>query len=331
LTLNGLGGVDNVNAGALEADGIQLTENGGLGADVMLGSHGDDLVNGGDGDDIAFLGDGDDTFVWNPGDDSDTLEGQAGFDTMRFNGANIAENVDLSANGGRVRLTRDVAAVTMDLDGVEGADFNALGGADTVLVHDLSGTDLTEVNANLVAATGAGDAAPDNVVVEGTDGDDVTVVAGDASGVAVLGLAARVNITGAEAANDRLRVNLRAGDDVLDATSLAAGSIQLTADGGDDDDVLLGGAGDDVLIGGAGDDVLIGGAGTDTIDGGPGSNIEIQSLGADSVSAAATVGTEWLESHASTVDGKTVLDVGAKQHRLPRADLHTLVRGAAAS
>ena len=249
---------------------------------------------------------------------------------MLFNGANIAENIDLSANGGRVRFTRDIAGVVMDLDDVEGVDFNALGGADNVLVHDLSGTDVIEVNTNL-AANGAGDAQPDNVLVEGTNGDDVSIVAGDASGVAVLGLAARVNITGAEAANDRLRVNALAGDDVVEASSLAAGSIQLTADGGDGDDVLVGGAGDDVLLGGAGDDVLLGGAGNDTIDGGPGSNIEIQSLGADTVRAAVTVGTGWLESHARTVDGKTVLDIGGKKHTLPRADLHKLVRGAAAS
>jgi len=219
----------------------------------------------------------------------------------------------------------------MDVDDVESVDFNALGGADNVAVHDLSGTDVTEINTNLAASNGAGDAAPDNVIVDGTNGDDVVVVAGDASGVAVLGLAARVNITGAEAANDRLRVNLLAGDDVLDASGLAAGAIQLTADGGDDDDVLLGGAGDDVLLGGAGDDVLIGGGGNDTLDGGPGSNIVIQSLGADTVSAASTVGTGWLENHARTVDGKTVLDVGGKQRTLPRADLDQLVRGATTS
>ena len=77
------------------------------------------------------MGAGDDTFVWNPGDDNDTLEGQAGFDTMLFNGANIAENIDISANGGRVRFFRDVANVTMDLNDVEAIDFNALGGADS--------------------------------------------------------------------------------------------------------------------------------------------------------------------------------------------------------
>jgi Ca2+-binding RTX toxin-like protein len=230
-----------------------------------------------------------------------------------------------------VRFTRDIAGVTMDLDDVEGVDFKALGGADNINVHDLSGTDLTELNTDLAAVGGTGDAQPDNVTVEGTGADDVSVVAGDASGVAVLGFAARVNITGAEAANDRLRVNARGGDDVVDASSLAAGAIHLTADGGDGDDVLLGSAGDDELLGGAGDDVLIGGAGNDTIDGGPGSNIVIQSLVADTVTSAATVGADWLQSHARTVGGKTVLRVGGKKHTLPRAKLHKLVRGAAAS
>ena len=62
------------------------------------------------------MGAGDDTFVWNPGDDNDTLEGQAGFDTMLFNGANVAENIDISANGGRVLFFRNIATV---LDGPE--------------------------------------------------------------------------------------------------------------------------------------------------------------------------------------------------------------------
>ncbi|WP_145278548.1 calcium-binding protein [Planctomycetes bacterium ElP] len=276
LTLNALGGDDVIDATSLEADGIQLAMNGGLGDDVLLGSEGDDLVNGGDGDDLALLGAGDDTFVWNPGDDSDTVEGQAGLDTMRFNGSNAAENINISANGGRVRFTRDVANVTMDLDDVEGIDFNALGGADTVVVNDLSGTDVVDFNLNLAAASGAGDTQADTVIVAGTNGDDVVLVTGDAAGVSVLGLSARVNITGAEASNDRLVVNALAGDDVIEASGLAVGAIQLTADGGDGDDVLIGGDGNDVLIGGDGDDVLIGGLGLDVLDGGPGSNVVIQ-------------------------------------------------------
>jgi Ca2+-binding RTX toxin-like protein len=276
LTLNGLGGDDVIDATSLEADGIQLTMNGGLGDDVFLGGEGDDLINGGDGDDLALMGAGDDVFVWNPGDDNDTLEGQAGFDRMVFNGANVSENINISANGGRVLFFRDVASVTMDLNDVEGIDFNALGGADTVVVNDLAGTDVVEVNLNLAAANGAGDAQPDTIIVQGTNDDDVALVFGDASGVSVLGFAAQVNIVGSEAANDRVVVNTLAGDDVVEASGLAAGAIQLTANGGDDNDVLIGSDGSDVLTGGNGDDVLIGGLGLDILDGGLGDDIEIQ-------------------------------------------------------
>ena len=276
MALNGLAGDDVVDATSLEADGIQLTLNGGLGDDVLLGSEGDDLVNGGDGDDLALMGGGDDTFVWNPGDDNDTLEGQAGFDTLLFNGANVAENIALLANGGRVVFFRNVASVTMDLNDVERIDFNALGGADSVVVNDLSGTDITGVSINLAAVGGGGDAQPDTVIVNGTSGDDVILVTGSAGSATVLGLAAQVNITGAEPANDRLTINALAGDDVVDASGLAADAIQLTADGGDGNDVLIGGDGNDVLIGGEGDDVLIGGPGIDILDGGPGDDIEIQ-------------------------------------------------------
>ena len=276
LTLNGQAGDDVIDATSLEADGIGLTMNGGLGADLFKGSEGDDLINGGDGNDTALMAAGDDTFVWNPGDDNDVLEGQDGFDAMVFNGANIAENITISANGGRVIFFRDIANVTMDLNDVEGINFNALGGADKVLVNDLNGTDVVEVNLNLAVPGGAGDGAADAVIVYGTNGDDSALVVGDASGVAVLGLAAQVNITGAEAANDRLTVNAQAGDDIVEASGLAAGAIQLTADGDEGNDILLGSDGNDSLLGGDGDDVLIGGPGQDILDGGLGDNVLIQ-------------------------------------------------------
>ncbi len=276
LTLNGLGGADVLDATSLKADGIQLAGNGGLGADVFLGSEGNDLFIGGDGDDLALMGEGDDVAIWNPGDDNDTFEGQAGFDTMRFNGANVSENIDISANGERVRFFRDVANVTMDLNDVEAIDFNALGGADTIVVQNLGGTDVTAINLNLAAIGGGGDAQPDNVIVNATDGDDVVLVVGDASGASVFGLFSQVNITGSEPANDRLTVNALPGDDVVEASGLSANAIGLVANGGDGDDVLIGGAGDDVLLGGAGEDVLLGGSGIDILDGGDGDDIEVQ-------------------------------------------------------
>ena len=279
LTLNGLGGDDVINASSLEADGIQLTMNGGLGNDILIGSEGDDLINGGDGNDTALMGAGDDTFVWNPGDDNDTLEGQDGFDKMLFNGSNAAEQITMSANGGRVTFFRDVANVVMDLNDTELIDFNALGGSDKITINDMSGTDVTEVNINLGLPGGAGDGAADTIIINATNGDDVVLVVGDSGGVSVLGLATQINITGFEAANDRIVINTLAGDDVVEASGLGAGAIQLQADGGPGNDILVGGDGNDVLFGGDGDDVLIGGPGLDVLDGSFGDNVVIQLVG----------------------------------------------------
>ncbi|MBI5259395.1 MAG: calcium-binding protein [Burkholderiales bacterium] len=279
LVLNGQGGNDVINAASLEAGAMLLTMNGGLGNDVFLGSEGNDLFNGGDGNDTALMGAGDDSFVWNPGDDNDILEGQAGSDTMLFNGANVSENIDISANGGRAVFFRNVANVVMDLNDTETIEFKALGGADNIVVNDLSGTDVTEVKIDLAASGGAGDGQADTVTVNATSGDDVVVVNGGAGTVVVLGLATQLTITGFEAGLDRLIVNLLGGADVLEASGLQASGMLLTGHGGDGDDVLVGGDGNDTLTGGAGDDVLIGGPGTDVLDGGSGANVVIQLVG----------------------------------------------------
>ena len=57
-------------------------------------------------------------FTWDPGDGNDVVEGQDGHDTLLFNGANVSENIDIMANGARVLLFRNVANVTMDIDGM---------------------------------------------------------------------------------------------------------------------------------------------------------------------------------------------------------------------
>jgi Ca2+-binding RTX toxin-like protein len=285
LNVNAGSGDDTVNASTLPGDAIKLTADGGSGedkllggggADVLIGGDGNDFADGNRGDDVGLMGAGDDTFQWDPGDGSDTVEGQAGTDTMLFNGANIAEEFDLSANGQRLRFFRNIANITMDTNGVEVVDLRALGGADKVTVHDLSGTDVTTVRTDLAAAAGGGDGQPDQVTADGTAGDDAIFVSGAAGSATVAGLSAQVAIVGAEPANDTLTIDPLAGDDVVEASALAADAIKLTADGGDGDDVLIGGAGADTLLGAAGDDVLIGGPGLDSLDGGPGNNVVIQ-------------------------------------------------------
>ena len=200
LTVNGLGGDDTINASGLHAGQIKLAINGGDGNDLIVGSGGDDLVIGGRGNDTALLGAGNDTYVWNPGDGSDIVEGQAGTDTLLFNGANVNEKIDISANGGRARLTRDVANITMDLNSIETIDVNALGGADTLTVNDLTGTGVKNVNLDLASppGSGAGDGQADTIIINATSGNDAIVGQQQRRVITVSGLAATVTITGAE-------------------------------------------------------------------------------------------------------------------------------------
>jgi Ca2+-binding RTX toxin-like protein len=92
----------------------------------------------------------------------------------------------------------------------------------------------------------------------------------------VTGLAATLNITNTDPASDALTINALNGNDITDASQVAANSILLTLDGGEGDDLLVGGDGNDTLFGREGDDTLVGGPGQDILDGGPGLNVLTQ-------------------------------------------------------
>ena len=317
LTVNGLAGNDTIDASALLAGQIDLAIRGGAGNDTLIGSHGNDTVAGDTGNDVARLGDGDDQFVWNPGDGSDTVEGQAGTDTLLFNGANVNEKIDVSANGGRVRLTRDVGNVTMDLNGVEHLQLNASGGTDTITVNDLTGTGTNQVAIDLAAPPGSAtpDSQLDTVVLNATSGDDVINVVNNNGVVTVTGLGADVTIANFDP-TDRLVINGLGGDDVITASGLGT-ALQLTADGGEGDDVLIGSAGNDTLLGGAGDDVLIGEGGQDVLDGGPGDNVVITGGLALTSADAALLGQFMASSFVTAGDGQggtPIEDPASSQH-----------------
>jgi len=192
---------------------------GGSGADIFDGGSGDDFVDGNIGADEARLGSGDDRFQWDPGDGSDTVDGQGGGrDRLDFNGSNIGERIELAANGSRVRLTRNVAAITMDLDGIETVGLRLLGGADTLAVDDLAGTGVKTVDADLTATDGTGDGSADTVAVHGTAGADRFTLGNTAGALVVGGLDAQTRVTGAEAALDTVAAAGDAGDDTLAAT-----------------------------------------------------------------------------------------------------------------
>ena len=205
INVQGGGGNDEIridqSGGSFADDAVTLDGGAGNdtlidgdGNDTLIGGSGNDQIIGGRGSDTALLGSGDDTFTWNPGDGSDTVEGQGGHDTMQFNGSNAAEHIDVSANGSRVRLFRDVANITMDLNGIENLNVATLGSADTVTVGDLTGTGVKHTNIDLsgTPGSGTGDGAADTVIVDGTDSpDNVNVSNDDAGNVLVSGLPPR--------------------------------------------------------------------------------------------------------------------------------------------
>ena len=153
------------------------------------------------------MGAGDDVFQWDPGDGNDTVEGQDGADTMLFFGANVAENIDISANGGRVRFFRDVANVTMDLDDVESIDFRALGGADNIVVGDLSGTDVTRSTSTCAGRTAAATARPTRSPSTAPRAPTCSAPPATPAASTCSGLHTAVNIFFQEQANDRLTLN----------------------------------------------------------------------------------------------------------------------------
>jgi hypothetical protein len=240
LRVNGRGGSDLLSTSTAA---MQMTLDGGADSDTVLGGPGDDVllggtdfddVAGGRGDDVASMGPDFDRFTWRPGDGSDVVNGQGGRDSMFFTGSADAEAFDLAADGRRLRFTRDVGSIAMDVD-VEVIDSIALGGADVFTIGDLRETAVQEVNASLAPSFGtpSGDGAADRVAVTGTDGDDAVTVTGRtvfSGSVTVAGLPVKVGISHAEGALDTLAIATLGGDDTVDSSGLEPGTIQLAVD-----------------------------------------------------------------------------------------------------
>ena len=166
------------------------------------------------------MGAGDDAFQWDPGDGSDTIEGPGRHRQMLFNGSNASENINIAANGGRVLFFRDVANIVMDLNDVESDRPQALGGADNIVIGDLSGTDVTQIAVDLPPARWRRRR-------RGRLRSPSTAPTAPTSSVAARrrrrrhrSSACRPRSTSSspEQANDRLTVNGLGGDDVINAT-----------------------------------------------------------------------------------------------------------------
>ncbi len=182
--------------GASGADRLSINERYG----VFTGSEPTSLF-GDTGNDVRLFGGiGDDTIDGKRG--NDLIEGGTGSDVVVFNGSKAAEKFAFSANGKRLSF---VGAGTMNIAGVERFDLRASGGADNVVVNDLTGAGLAQLNADL-----GNDGAADVVDIKDSSAADELRVRG---GISIGGIGATVNILRAQAANDKLNLDPGAGSD----------------------------------------------------------------------------------------------------------------------
>jgi Ca2+-binding RTX toxin-like protein len=259
------------------------------------GGNGIDRAIGGPGDDTVSLGDGSDQFTWNPGDGNDHVDGNAGTDTLIFNGSDRhpsdpfeTEEVNFDSDGSPTTITRNVTRQlslpsetdVMSFSGFEFVKTPLAGGPNSVnFGKGISRSDVGVVRVDLGPPIDPSqNRGLDNAAgFVGTEGADrIRLFGTPAAGATVTGLGPTVLLTRAQT----LSVQGRGGNDVIDASRLAAGTVETLEESGselanDGNDTLIGHPGNDQLFGGAGDDRLEGRGGNDTLNGGTGINIII--------------------------------------------------------
>jgi Ca2+-binding RTX toxin-like protein len=236
---------------------------GGRGRETFSGGPGNDSADPGRGADRLRLGAGNDALRSSAGGGSDRVHGGRGSDRISFDGSDGDDRLSAApADAGHVRLGRSLDNASLDADDVEAIDLNPRGGADSVTVDDLGGTDATRVAVDLAGAPGGSpDGQSDELTFGGGAGDDTMALTGDGNGLGVTGNVA--NATRGTGPGDSLRLDGGAGNDRVDASALPAGVVALTLRGGEGADALVGHPGADSLIGEPGDDTIAAGAGDD--------------------------------------------------------------------
>jgi Ca2+-binding RTX toxin-like protein len=206
-----------------------------------------------------------------------------GNDRVKVDGTDDRETFRLVAQRAHARLTWDVGDVAIALPEVERVDVRSAGNNDHLIVGDLTGTGVTTVTHDTARAPGGSDVdlSFDTTTVKGTSGEDAIFVQGRDGHVKVTGLAATVRLHHSEEAHDTLVIKGRGGADAIDSAKLRRDAVQLTADGGRDEDVLVGGRRGETFLGGGADDAIFGNGGADTVDTGAGDDIALLDGGAD--------------------------------------------------
>ena len=279
LTINSLGGNDDVTIDNLDGGAFGAILDGGTGDDTLIGSSENDTLIGGAGNDILLSGAGYDFL--DGGDDADTLNGGAGDDTL-IGGAG---DDNLAGGSGRDSLRGDSGddrlfgqGSTGDtLHGGEGDDLIDGGSGDDIIFEEFD-ADFVLTNTSMTGNGNDTVVSVERAILFGGESDNLI----DTSAFYTAGQTS-VTLRG-NSGDDTL-----IGSDINDALLGDAGND--TIDGRAGDDKLSGASGRDLLIGGEGNDrlrgqggsfdTLIGGGGDDTLDGGAGIDVVMESADVD--------------------------------------------------
>lgn len=229
-------------------------------------------------------GAGDDSFDLSLGADRAqlaalTVDGGDGADTLSLAGSATGEAYVLTQVDGAALVTVGGAQV-VQLENVETLNIATAGGGDSVVIHDLEGSGVQQVNVDLAGAVaGQADGVHDRVTFEDANASDEIFVFQSDDGRSVTAGSGTTQIQVSDLDNqDQVIFHGNDGDDTIVADG-AASAAQITLNGNGGDDLVIGGKGAENLFGEAGDDTLIGGAGRNVLNGGDGNDVIVNGDG----------------------------------------------------
>lgn len=304
LTFTGaaaINGTGNALANVIQGNAAANSLSGADGNDTLVGGDGNDTLTGGLGDDSMAGGAGDDSYILDSAGDTVSEAANEGTDTVSVAfsyalGANVEALVLTGAavatgTGNTLANTLTGNTAANQLSGLEGNDTIFGGSGNDTLDGGTGDDSLSGGSGNdLFIVDAVGDA-----VVEASSGGTDTVQASVNHTLAVqvehLVLVGSANLNGT-------------GNTLANAISGNTGANVLS--GLDGNDTLTGAEGNDTLDGGIGDDTLDGGTGNDSMVGGAGNDVYVIDATGDSVTEAASAGTDTVQSGITYALGTNV-------------------------
>lgn len=337
LTLTGM---DNISGTGNELDNILTGNNanntlfGGLGNDTIDGKDGNDILEGGIGYDTLIGGSGNDTFVYNLNDDLDTINDEAGDDTLRFtegfsldnvalrvvetDGVMMAQVRVLNAGGCEIADQGFDFTVSKDAQGnyVSPIEHFAFSDGSSKTFDDLliktqitygtnkQTTIITGRNDDIIYGTGKS-----NTIMSGTGNDIVYAGSGGDSIYTQGGNDVLYGNTGNDTFDGGCGIDLLFGNNGNDVLSDLSGNNLLW--GGFQNDTITAGSGNDFIAGGAHNDILNGGGGYNVFafNRGDGNDTILPAAGAHNTLSLNNI--SYKDISMSKTDNDLILDIGA--------------------